>query len=371
MFKKAFIFARRLDPVLLLLMVVLIFIGIMFIHGSGSQLGGGFARLWKRQTVWVAAGGLVFILTATVDYRLLARFSPLLYAGANGVLIALFFIGKTINQAKSWLDIGPVTLQPSELAKPLIFLFLAWLASRPNQLKTLTGTGIFILAGACPALLIAMQPDWGTALVFAPVSAAIAFSGGIPWRYLLVALLATALALPAGYTLILKERQRKRIQTFFNPGDDIMGAGYNAHQSLLAVGSGGPAGKGYRRGNQYKLGYLPRTVSQTDFIFSVIGEETGFIGGCMLIAALLGLIGCCLRAAAVASDSLGVVLCAGIAAFLFIHTYVNIGMSVGAAPIIGIPLPLVSYGGSFTIATMACLGLVQNVYARRHDKRIL
>lgn len=350
-------------------MAVLIFTGVMFIYGSGSQLGGGFARLWKRQAVWVAAGTLTFLITAVVDYRLLARFSPLLYMGANGGLVALFFIGKTVNQAKSWLDIGPIVLQPSELAKPLIILFLAWLASRPNQLKRLTGIGIFIIAGAFPALLIAMQPDWGTALVFAPISAAIAFSGGIPWRYLLYAFLAVALILPVSYKFVLKERQRKRIQTFLNPGEDIMGAGYNAHQSLLAVGSGGPVGKGYRCGNQYKLGYLPRTVSQTDFIFSVIGEETGFIGGVMLIAALLGLIGCCLRTAALAIDSLGAVLCTGVAAFLFIHTYVNIGMTVGAAPIIGIPLPLVSYGGSFTIATMACLGLVQNVHARRHEKR--
>ena len=356
---------------MLLLMGVLMGIGIMFIYGSGTQLGGGFAHLWRRQAVWLLAGIMIFTVTAVVDYRILAYLSPLLYLGANGVLVALFFMGKTVNQAKSWLDIGPIAFQPSELAKPLIILFLAWLASRPKQLKSLSGTGLFIVAGALPALLIAMQPDWGTALVFVPVSAAIAFSGGIPWKYILYAGLAIAIVLPVSYTSVLKDRQRKRIQTFLNPGEDILGAGYNAHQSLLAVGSGGPMGKGYMCGNQYKLGYLPRTVSQTDFIFSVIGEETGFVGAVMLVAALLGLIGCCLRAAAVAADRLGAILCTGVAAFLFIHTYINIGMTVGAAPIIGIPLPLVSYGGSFTIATMACLGLVQNVYARRHEKQEL
>lgn len=354
---------------MLLLMAVLLFTGMMFIYGSGTQLGGGFANLWRRQALWIVCGSLTFVVTAAIDYRILARFSFLFYLGANGVLVSLFFIGKTVNQAKSWLDIGPIALQPSELAKPLIMLFLAWLATRSGQLKTLGGTGLFVIAGVLPAVLIALQPDWGTALVFIPITLVIAFSGGIRWKYLLYALLVVIVVLPVSYHVILGNRQRKRIQTFLNPGEDIMGAGYNAHQSLLAVGSGGGTGKGYRGGNQYKLGYLPRTVSQTDFIFSVIGEETGFIGGVMLIAALLGLIGCCLRTAALAADRLGAVLCSGVGAFLFIHSYINIGMTVGAAPIIGIPLPLVSYGGSFTIATMACLGLVQNVFARRHEKQ--
>jgi len=166
---------------------------------------------------------------------------------------------------------------------------------------------------------------------------------------------------------VLEEHQRERVLTFLKPSEDISDAGYNAHKAVLAVGSGGVNGKGYRHGDMYVLGFLPRTVAPTDFIMAIIGEETGFIGAAVPIAAFAGLIICCLRNAAAAPDRFGAYLCGAVAALLFFHAFVNIGMAVQAAPIIGIPLPLVSYGGSFLVATLACLGLVNSVHAHRES----
>lgn len=354
---------------MVLMMCVLLATGLAFIYGSGVQLGGRFTGYWKRQVFWTVCGVIAFVTTAAIDYRRLAGVSWLFYAGANFILVSLFVVGKTVNQARSWLAVGSFTLQPSELAKPAVILFLAWLVTRAAfRFDRFLDIAIFVITLALPAFLVAQQPDWGTALVFVPIGCAMAFVGGLPWRYILGAGLIALVTLPLAYKVVLEERQRQRIHTFLNPSEDRSGAGYNAHQSLLAVGSGGVFGKGYMAGHQYKLGYLPRNVAPTDFIFSVIGEETGFLGSTMLVASLLGLIGCCLRTAAMAPDRLGTVICAGVVAFLFAHTYVNVGMTIGAAPIIGIPLPLVSYGGSFMVGTMAGLGLVQSVYARRHSR---
>lgn len=369
MLSQAFKILRRTDLIMLLLMLVLLATGMMFIYGSGIQLGGRFAGYWQRQLFWIACGLVAFAATATVDYRRAAGWSWLLYLAVNGMMVSLFFVGRTVNQATSWLAIGPVTIQPSELAKPVAILFWAWVATRDGfSFTRFRDLCIFAGAVVLPVALVAMQPDWGTALAFLPVGVAMIFIGGLPWRHLLLVVLLSLVVLPVGYRFFLKDYQRQRIQTFLRPSDDALGAGYNARQSLLAVGSGGMFGKGFMGGHQYKLGYLPRNVAPTDFIYAVVGEETGFVGGLMLIAAQLGLIGCCLRTAAMAAEPLGTLLCSGVAALLFVHTYVNIGMTIGAAPIIGIPLPLVSYGGSFMIGIMASLGLVQSVHTRRHER---
>ncbi len=366
MFAKLIQLLRRLDPIMLAMMVVLLCTGILFIYGSGQQLGGRFAGYWHRQLLFVGAGLVAFAVLAACDYRRLAWLVPLAYAASCALLVLLFFFGKTINGSRSWFVIGPFTLQPAELAKPATILFLAWLATRTAvRLNRWLDIAIFGLAAGLPVFLVSRQPDWGTALVFVPVAVAMAFAGGLPWRHLLAAALLVAILAPLSYHFVLRDYQRSRIDTFFRPAADRTGAGYNANQSLLAVGSGGLFGKGVGRGDQYKLGYLPRNVAPTDFIFSVIGEETGLVGGLILIGALLALIGTCLRSAIATDDPFGALLCVGVATVLFVHTYVNIGMTIGAAPIIGIPLPLVSYGGSFMVGTLLCLGLAHSVYSHR------
>lgn len=360
---------RRLDLPFMVLTAVLLITGILFIYGTGQEIGGRFVGYWGRQLLWMTLGIIAFIATVLIDYRVLGRWAWLLYLAGLALLVLVLVAGTEINDARSWITIPGGTLQPAELAKPATLIFLAWLASRPaSRLGRLLHLGVFALAAATPAMLIAKQPDWGTGLVFVPLALSIAFVSGMAWRHVIIGVAIVLLTVPVAYRLLLVEHQRERIQTFLRPSEDISNAGWNAHQSLLAVGSGGVWGKGYKRGTQHVLGYLPKTVAPTDFIFSVIGEETGFVGAGAMVCAFLGILICCLRTAALATDRLGAFICVGVATLLFTHIYINIGMTIRAAPIIGIPLPLVSYGGSFLLGTMICLGLVQNVHIRRGEE---
>jgi rod shape determining protein RodA len=357
---------RRLDYVLLLMTILLIGVGWLFIFGTGRQIGGDFARFSSRQLMWVVLATVAFVATVSVDYRLLARYSWGVYAMGLGLLGLVLLFGREINGAKSWLPVGPLTLQPSELAKPATALFLAWFASRSwAEFSRLPMVVLFGIAAVPPVLFIALQPDWGTALVFIPMALAVAFAAGLAWRWILVGIVVVMISAPLGYSFALAPHQKDRIKTFLNPSADISDTGWNAHQSLLAVGSGGTFGKGLMKGTQHVLGYLPKTVAPTDFIFSVIGEESGFVGALVVVCGFGTLLICCLRAASRAPDATGAYLCTGIAAMIFTHVYVNIGMTVYMAPVIGIPLPFISYGGSFLIGMAICMGLVQNVYARR------
>lgn len=355
------------DPILTILVFILLGIGLLFVYGAGRQIGGRFAHFWLRHLAAIIIGLAAMAAITCVDYRRLGLWSLVVFVGATALLAAVLVIGLEINAARRWLDVGPLPrFQPAELAKPATIVFLAWLASRRGfQLHRLLDLGIYAAAAALPVILIGKQPDWGTALVFVPIALAIAFTAGLPWRIILAGVLLAAATAPLGYHYVLGQRQRERIQTFIAPSRDITNTGWNAHQSLLAVSSGGLLGKGYMKGTQHVLGYLPRAVAPSDFIFSVIGEETGLIGSGALVCAYLAILICCLRAAAFAGDSFGAYICVGVAAMIFTHVYVNIGMTVLVAPITGLPLPLVSYGGTFMLTQLACFGLVQNVYVRR------
>ncbi|OGV65165.1 MAG: hypothetical protein A3K19_26755 [Lentisphaerae bacterium RIFOXYB12_FULL_65_16] len=358
----------RVDPILVALMMLLVGTGILFIYGAGQETGGRLAGYWVRQLCWAGAGVLCFVILTVCDYQVLGRWSWLFYAACAALLVVVKMVGVTTYHSQSWLEVPflpGVRVQPAEFAKPVLLLFIAWIASRPMWRTSRTWFAVPVLAAAgLPILLIALQPDWGTALVFMPFTLVVIFVAGIRWRWVLLGVLAVALVAPLGYTR-LKPHQKERIQTFLHMSRDISDQGWNAHQSMLAVGSGGMWGKGYMQGTQHVLGFLPRTVAPTDFIFSVIAEETGFVGSAAVVCAFIGLILCCLRTAMVAPDALGSYLAVGVATILFTHAYINIGMTMQAAPIIGIPLPFVSYGGSFMLGTMAAMGLVQSVHVRR------
>jgi len=361
---------KRMDLSLVILCLILLVSGVLFIYGAGQQIGGRFEVYWGRQLAYAILGICVFVACVAIDYRVIGKWSWLLYLAGVALLILVLLVGREINSARSWLSVSGVTLQPAEVAKPATIVFLAWLASRRVfRINRMLDLIIFGVIAVLPVALIAKQPDFGTAMVFFPPIFVILFIGGLSWRVILSALLLAGLSSPLAYKFVLAPHQKERIQTFLNPSDDISDAGWNAHQSLLAVGSGGTSGKGFMKGNQHVLGYLPKTVASTDFIFSVIGEETGFIGAGGAVCAFLGILICCLRTAATAADRLGCLICTAVAALLLTHVYVNIGMTIQAAPIIGIPLPFLSYGGSFLLSTMICLGLVQSVHVRRGAMR--
>ena len=359
---------RRIDGVSVVVLLLLLAVGCLFIYGTGQKAGGEFAGYWVRQVQWILLGGGAFLVACCVDYRRLGRWAWLLYGVSLALLVAVLLWGLRINQARSWLPVFGKTLQPAELAKPGTLLLIAWLASRP-AFRLERGWRVLPLLAvtAAPVLLVGLQPDWGTALVFVPMVLAVAFVAGLSWRWIAGGLLVLAVVAPVLYKTCLATHQKNRIRTFLRPSEDVSSAGWNAHQSLLAVGSGGLHGKGFQKGTQHVLGFLPRNVAPTDFIFSVVAEETGFLGAGALVVAFAVLVLRCLKAAAVARDDFGAYLAVGVAAMFFTHAYINAGMTVRAFPIIGIPLPFVSYGGSFMLNTMLSAGLVQSVYTRRQE----
>ncbi len=317
------------------------------------------------QIRWVALGLIVFLAAIWFDYEWLCRWSWLIYAVGLGLLVLVLLVGKVAYGARSWFGFGGRGVQPTELAKLAILLMISfYLSRRSRDVEKFSTMGTSLVLIAIPGFLILIQPNLGSAAVLFPMTLAMMFVAGVRLRYfvlLFVILLALA---PIGW-LLMHDFQRERILVFLSPDRDPLRRGWNFHQSLIAVGSGGWDGKGWLQGTQNVLGYLPKTVAFNDFIFSVIGEEKGFLGG-IIILFLYGVIlfeG--VRIAGNARDRLGMILAAGIVAMLFTHIFQNIGMTIGLMPITGLPLPLLSYGGSFTFLVMAVLGLLQNIYVRR------
>lgn len=351
--------------------------------------------LYRKQAMWAMAGGAVFVALALADYRHLGRLSWWLYGGSL-VLLALVlvpFIGHRIYGARRWLmlfgDSG-ISIQPSEFAKLASVLVLAQVlgdpATDPRRPSTLFLSFAIV---AAPAVLILLQPDLGTTMILVPVVFGMMFVAGVPkrWLGLLVLLGFLAVGTVVGLLLLpdklglepatrdrlhhctgLSDYQRDRVLVFLNVRKDPLGAGWNKLQSEIAVGSGGLWGKGFLQGTQNILGFLPRSVAPTDFIYSVISEERGFFGsvGVLLLFAIL--MGCVTRDGMGAADRFGRLLCVGVCLLLFAHVFVNIAMTVGLLPITGLPLPLISYGGTFMLVTLAALGMVQSVRLNAHRR---
>ncbi len=357
----------RMDHWLLLMVMALMVIGVLFIY-SAAWVGDGLPvpGFYRRQMLW-GAGGLVGYLTLMrLDYRQIASAAWLLYAIGLALLVLVLFVGEAVHGARRWLNLLGLQVQPAEFAKLSTLLVLArYLAAPGTQMaswKTLLTSGMIVGA---PFLLIQAQPDLGTAVVLLPIAGAMIFVAGMPLRRIAFLLCVGALLLPVGWVFALSDYQQERVRVFFDPGRDPLGAGWNKMQSEIAVGSGGLTGKGYLEGTQNVLGFLPRSVAPTDFIYSVIAEETGFVGSAIVLSLYAGVMLAVGRAALVSRDRLGRLIAVGVAALLFCHVAVNIAMTIGLMPITGLPLPLISYGGSFMISTLCALGLVQSVFVRR------
>ena len=358
-------FFSRFDLLQILPATVLLLTGVLFIYGTGQQIGGIYALHWERQVLWIGIGVVFWLIFSLFDYRSYGVLSLLLYPFGLLLLIYVLFAGDVRYGARRWLEIGGVSLQPSEIVKLLTIVLASWIFSlekfRITRWKSL---GILALLAVIPGFLIFRQPNLSTALTLVFGLFAVAFAAGLRIRIILIGLLALAICAPVGYSM-LRPYHKARIHVFLNPGSDPLNKGWNQMQSELAVGSGGLTGKGFMQGTQNQLGYLPQTVSNSDFIFSVIAEETGFVGSVLLLGMYALLMISIFRTALIASDDFGRYLCTGIGAVFALHTIVNIGMSIRLMPVTGLPLPLVSYGGTFMLATLSCLGIVQSVYANR------
>lgn len=359
-------FFARFDALQILPMLALLAAGVLFIYGTGQQVGGVYAEFWQRQLVWIGLGLVLWLVFSLLDYHFYGIFALALYPVSLFLLVYVLFFGVKFYGARRWLDIAGVSVQPSEIAKLLTVILAAWLFTTERfRITRWRSVGLMLLLMGIPGFLIFREPNLSTALTLVFGVFVVAFAAGLRLRVLLIGIIAIAVAAPIGYSM-LRPYHKARIHVFLNPEADPLNKGWNQRQSELAVGSGGFSGKGFMQGTQNQLGYLPQTVSNSDFIFSVIAEETGFLGSALLMLAYTLLMISIFRTALIAPDGFGRCLCAGLGAVLALHTIVNIGMSIRLMPVTGLPLPLVSYGGTFMLATLSCLGIVQSVYARRN-----
>jgi rod shape determining protein RodA len=352
---------HHLDWILLIAMVVLCFIGVAMIY---STTGSTNPRLAMTQVYAIAIGIIAFMVCLTIDYRALTDKSHFVYLVLLGLLLYVLVFGTTAGGARRWISLRVFNLQPSEFAKMGVALVLAKFFGENRRGAPATGDLVIggILA-AVPIVLIAKEPDLGTAVTILPIFLGIAYVAGMRMRILGILAAVAIVMAPIAWNFALKDYQKGRIETFLDPSQDPKGAGYQQIQAQITVGSGGLTGKGFRKGTQGQLRFLP--VAHNDFIFSVLAEEQGFVGVLVVLSLYLLVIWRSLEAARLAKDRLGVYLVMGLLASFTFQVIYNITMSAGLAPVKGLTLPLMSYGGSSMIATLASFGLVQNVRMRR------
>ena len=373
-------------------------ISVLFIQSAQAYIGGD---QWKMQILWCSLGFLSYLVMSLVDYHFWMRYAHIFYF-ASILALCLVFGGPTIYGARRWIDFGYFKIQPSEITKWATLIFGASILARAKigdfreSLKGIAkATGCFAL----PMFLIFLQPDLGSTMVFPPIAFSLLYIARIPTRFFLATFTiflvmlgvlsldifhyyqyksenqrsSDAIVAYEETSLVpLKDYQRKRILTFLAPkveDPEGIGANWNRIQALIAVATGGFSGKGFGDGMQAKLGYLPSAVAHNDFIFAVLAEESGLLGSALALLAYILIVFGCLRVAGKSSDRFGAMLAVGVSVLLMTHIFVNIGMTIGITPITGLPLPFLSYGGSFLVTCFLLLGMVQSVYRHRKEFR--
>jgi len=361
--------ARRFDGVdwsLLGVIVALLCIGVLTIYSVTANGQGSKFPIFAKQGVWIGVGALAFVVVASMDYHKLARFSYILYGLGLLLLLVVMLSGKTSRGAQRWISLGPVAIQPSEFVKmPLLLMLSSYYASqtRSGWLYRVIVPGLLALPGF---FLILKQPDLGSSLSFIAIYIILLLAVGVKPKAFGLVLLTALMIFPFAWGELwgsLHDYQKERILSFVDPAYDTGGKGYQGLQSRIAIGSGELMGKGLHGGTQTQFKFLPE--GHTDFIFAVFAEEWGFLGAIVLVLLFFTLFLLGLDIASKAKDMLGALLAVGVVGMMAFNVVVNIGMTVGLAPIVGIPLPLLSYGGSATIMTMAALGLLLSVKRRR------
>ena len=395
---------RRVDLLNPLCMLLLGAIGILFIYSAQFSNGGDD---WKKQLVWITLGSGVYIVVASVNYKIFLEYAHLIYAaGIIGLLCAtkLSPISVEMMGARRWVDIGLTTVQPTEGAKIGTLIMIASILAR-SEIGTMRDSLIVLIKVACvflfPMLLIFMQPDLGSSLVFPPMIFALLYISRLSAKFFLSAFAIFAVAVIAigvdiyGYSQHLERNRevgrtdnsianignyesilpihnylRNRILTFVAPevvDPQGTGASWNAKQARISAATGGVTGKGLLAGTQAQLGYLPQAVAHNDFIFSVIAEETGFFGSVFVVGLFCLMVTNSIRIAGLAKDRFGMQLAIGVSVLFLVHFFINIGMTIGITPITGLPLPFLSYGGSFVLSCFIMQGLEQSDYRYRKD----
>ena len=356
---------RNVEWGILVCCIILLLIGCVALYSATQETG--YDEL-KKQIIWAAISIPIMLIVIFIDYNFIAKFSPIFYGIFIILLIAVLFT-PVVNGATSWFNITDgIRLQPSEFAKVFVVIFLAYIMEKiqkkgRNEINKPLKLLLLLSIVAVPVLLIVKQPDYGTAIAFIMATVLMLFVAGIDKKYIIATVAIIAIAVPLAYNFILPEHAKSRIDVFLNPDLDPRGAGYNIIQSELAIGAGGLTGMGLFKGNQTQLGFLyPKT---TDFIFSVIGEEMGFIVAGAVIILYVILITKAVYVAKTAKDDLGSYIAMGIVGIFLFHMIENIGMTMGLLPITGVPLPFVSYGGSSLITNFICIGMLLNISGRR------
>jgi rod shape determining protein RodA len=351
----------NLDWGILMTTFFLISFGLLCVYSSTYGTG---SSIFIKQIIWIFIGIFFLIIAFALDYRNLMYSAWPLYGLVILALLAVFVLGRNISGAKRWIILGPLRMQPSELAKIFVIIWMAFWGEKRKHIQNyglreliFPATIMFI-----PVALILAEPDLGTAAIVAFISLILFLILGIKKTTFLTLGALCASGMPFLW-IMLKDYQRKRILTFLDPERDPLGSGYHAIQSKIAVGSGGLIGKGFLHGTQTQLKFLPE--HHTDFIFSVVAEEWGFIGSGLLLFLYLLLITRIITVGIKAKDRFGSLLCFGVASYFSLHVFINIAMACGIFPVVGVPLPFISYGGSFMVINLICIGIVLNVEWRR------
>jgi rod shape determining protein RodA len=359
---------KRVDWNLILVILSLNFVGLVNLysatHGPHS---GEVEPLFLNQIVWISAGWSCFFIATLVDYSFISRIAYVVYFLNLGAILWVTFFGKVALGAQRWIDLGFFHYQPSETMKVCLIMVLAKvLSTRSSSGDGMGFSALFwpVLLMVAPFALVVEQPDLGTAMMIAAIGSTMIIFCKVK-KVILVGIAASVIvAMPVAWKYGLRDYQRARITNFISPANDPKGSGYNSIQSKIAVGSGKFLGKGFRKGTQSQLEFLPER--HTDFIYSVLGEEYGFLGSIMTLGLFCWLFLIGLRISSTARDKFGALLAVGVLSYVFWHMFVNMGMVMGLLPIVGVPLPLLSYGGSSMLTTMTALGIISSAAYRRY-----
>jgi rod shape determining protein RodA len=353
----------KLDWAMLVSVFLLLCLGLLALYSISLNDPGAGIINFRKQLISCVIGFFAMFFLASYDYRVLSSYSTKMYFTILTLLLLVIFFGTTIRGTTGWIGVGAFHIQPVEIAKLVMVIFLAsFLSKKKTQLSIVVRTVASIILVFIPVIFILRQPDFGSAAIIVGVWAIMLSVCGLDRKNLLILFLIFAVSIGSGW-LLIKDYQKDRILNFVSPGRDPRGSGYNAIQSMVAVGSGQFWGKGLGRGSQSQLNFLPE--KHTDFIFAVISEELGFFGASIIFILFGFLFYRMKETARLARDNLGYLITIGVMIMIFLQVLVNIGMNVGIMPVAGVPLPFLSYGGSSLVVTLAAIGVVQNVYVKR------
>jgi len=349
----------HIDFPLLAGLIVLMGFGLLILYSASGQSEDQLSR----QAVRLAVAFSAMVFLAWIPPRIYKKWTPFIFAGGIVLLLAVLFVGDMGKGAQRWLEFGPIRFQPSEVMKLAVPMMIAWYFSErklPPTLKELAVAGIII---AVPTYLILIEPDLGTSILIASSGAFAVFLAGIRWRILLSFLTIAVIYAPIHWLFVMQAYQKQRVLTFLDPEQDRLGSGYHIIQSQIAIGSGGLYGKGWLQGTQSQLEFLPER--NTDFIFAVLGEEFGFFGVLLLISIYLWIIGRGFYISIKAQETYTRLLAGAITLTFFVYVFVNIGMVTGILPVVGLPLPLVSYGGTSMVTLLASFGILMGIQTHK------